>query len=290
MKTVNTSRWEAWHLWGTIALTGLGFALTWPAWRDIITIATNDEEQSHIVLAPIIAVWMFWARKARLRNCPPGGTFIGPVLVALGWAASAMGYYMNIEAAWHAGAVGVVLGCMLTILGKNILFNFLPAFAVLVFLVPIPGVVRQTISMPLQTATASVTQAIMETLGWNVERVSNVLHINGVPVTVAEACNGMRMVFALVLVSYAFAFCMPFRNTTRFIILLCSPLAALACNVLRLIPTVHIYGNYPLETGEKFHDISGWLMIPVAFMLLMGVHKVLKWALLPVMRYNLAYD
>jgi hypothetical protein len=31
-------------------------------------------------------------------------------------------------------------------------------------------------------------------------------------------------------------------------------------------------------------------MLPVAFFLLMGVVKALKWALIPVMRYNLAYQ
>ncbi len=290
MKTINTSRWEPWHLWGTLALTLLGIAVTWTAWVDINLIATNDEEQSHIVLAPIVALWMFWARKSRLRNCAPGGTFIGPIIVAVGWAASVLGYSFNVQAAWHAGAVAVVIGCMLTILGKNILFQFLPAFLVLVFLVPIPGIIRERISMPLQTATAWSTQAILETFGAAVERQHNVLRINGVDVTVAEACNGMRMVFALILVSYAFAFSMPFRNSTRLVILLCSPLAALVCNVLRLIPTVLIYGSASIEAGDRFHDFSGWLMIPVAFMLLMGVHRVLRWALLPVMRYNLAYE
>jgi exosortase/archaeosortase family protein len=109
-------------------------------------------------------------------------------------------------------------------------------------------------------------------------------------VAVAEACNGMRMVFALLLVAYAFAFSIPLRNTTRFFLLLFSPAAALFCNVLRLIPTTLIYGYMDRSFGDDFHDWSGWLMLPVAFFLLMGVVKALKWALIPVMRYNLAYQ
>jgi exosortase len=166
----------------------------------------------------------------------------------------------------------------------------LPAFAVLAFLVPIPGAIRQAISIPLQTATASVTEAILDLCGVPLTRSGNVLKINGMDVAVAEACIGMRMVFALLLVAYAFAFSIPLRNTTRFFLLLFSPAAALFCNVLRLIPTTLIYGYMDRSFGDDFHDWSGWLMLPVAFFLLMGVVKALKWALIPVMRYNLAYQ
>jgi hypothetical protein len=52
---------------------------------------------------------------------------------------------------------------------------------------------------------------------------------------------------------------------------------------------VLLYGYSGVEWGDWFHDWSGWLMLPIAFFLLMSVLRVLKWALLPVMRYNLAY-
>jgi len=71
-------------------------------------------------------------------------------------------------------------------------------------------------------------------------------------VTVAEACNGMRMVFALVLVSYAFAFSMPLRNGVRLVVLAASPLAAIVCNVIRLIPTIWLYGNARREVAGTF--------------------------------------
>jgi exosortase len=290
MRTVGYSKWEVWHFLGAFALGAIAIAVCWQAWKDIHDIAQLDEEQSHIFLVPVVAVWMVWARRKRLRNCPPGGTFVGPIIAAVGAAASVIGYDHAIQSLWHLGAVLLFIGAVLTTLGKNVLFQFLPAFAVLAFLVPIPGAIRQAISIPLQTATASVTEAILDLCGVPLTRSGNVLKINGMDVAVAEACNGMRMVFALLLVAYAFAFSIPLRNTTRFFLLLFSPAAALFCNVLRLIPTTLIYGYMERSTGDQFHDWSGWLMLPVAFFLLMGVVKALKWALIPVMRYNLAYQ
>jgi exosortase/archaeosortase family protein len=98
------------------------------------------------------------------------------------------------------------------------------------------------------------------------------------------------MVFALVLVSYTFAYGMPLREPVRWIVLACSPVAAIACNVVRLVATVWLYGYGSPELADKFHDVSGWLMLPFAFLLLMLVIKALRWALVPVGQFNLAYQ
>ena len=117
-------------------------------------------------------------------------------------------------------------------------------------------------------------------------------------VAIAEACNGLRMVFALFLVSYAFAFGNPLRNYVRFIILCAAPFTALFCNVPRMIPTVWLYGFKGSTVmgveGDKiaqgFHDLAGWIMLVVAFLLLMSIIRVLRWALIPVTPYMLAND
>lgn len=282
--------WTAAHAGAAVALLAAGAYLSRDAWADIGEIARQDPEQSHVILVPIVAAWMVWSRRVRLRHCPPSGEWIGPLTLAVGWALSWFGYHNMVQSAWHLGAVLITVGAPLTVLGKNVVFSFLPAFLVLAFLVPVPGSVRQFIAVPLQTYTAAVTQAILETFGLTVERAGNVLTINGAEVAVAEACNGMRMVFALILVSYAFAFGLPLKNSARVVVLLCSPVAALICNIIRLLPTVLLYGYADQKLAGLFHDASGWLMLPVAFMLLLGVLRLLKWALIPVNRYTLAYQ
>ena len=282
--------WTPWHAVGAVFMAVVGVIATWPSWLDIFTFAIRDEEASHIFLVPVVAAWMAWVRQARFRYCAPRGQFIGPMIVITGWTVYAFGYNSGLQAAWHFGAVMVVLGCALSVLGKNILIRFMPAFAVLIFLVPVPGWIRQQVSNPLQTATAAGTQALLETLGVPVERSGNLLSINHTAVAVAEACNGLRMVFALALVSYAFAFSLPLRTSVRIIVLLASPLAAIACNIVRLLPTVWLYGYSSDQIAGTFHDVSGWLMLPVAFLILLGIVRTLRWALIPVAKFNLAYQ
>ena len=283
--------WRPWHAAMLVALVVAAYLAAAPAWRDIWMIASLDEEASHIYLVPVVALWMAWVRRLRLRFCPPAGQMIGPPIVALGWLAYTYGYNHAVQSLWHGGAVVVMVGCILSVLGKNVLFRLFPAFAVLVFLIPVPGTLRQQIAVPLQTATAASAQAVLEVIGIPVERSGNLLSINGQEVAVAEACNGMRMVFALVLVSYAFAYSMPLRTSVRLLVLLASPLAAIFCNVVRLVPTVWLYGYAKSHsTADQFHDFSGWIMLPLAFLLLLGIVRLLRWALIPVARFNLAYQ
>jgi exosortase len=276
------------HVALAAVMGALGVVATLPAWKDIYLIAWKDEEYSHIFVVPFVAIFLVWVRRMRLRHCKPTGRIIGPMIVALGWILNSWGFYSGIQSFWHGGAVLVVVGCILSVLGKGVIFRFFPAFLLLVFLVPAPGRYRLAIAGPLQNWTASITQRLLEAGGvMNTEVNGNALTINGHAVLVAEACNGLRMVFSLIMVGFAFCFAMPLRNYIRALILLISPLAAIFCNVVRIIPTIWMYGYMP-QYAQKFHEYAGWAMLPLAFAMLYGLIRTLQWAVIPVNEYTLA--
>lgn len=262
----------------------------WTQWADIFTMAWRDEESSHILLVPPIVLWLVWIRRIRFRRCQPEFSWAGPVLILAGWALSWFSFRNAFQAGWHGGAVLMVLGAITSVVGVRVLIQFAPAVALMAMLIPVPGKLRLMIAAPLQTATAEVTKVVLEALGYWVERSGNLLLINDRPVAVHEACNGMRMVFALVLVSYAFAFTVPLRNSVRLVILALSPVAAILCNVFRLTPTVIFYGYADETTADLFHSLAGWAMLPIAFLLLLGITRALRWALVPTYRFTLAYQ
>ena len=80
--------WRAGEILAVLALIGAGVAATWDAWSDILWIATRDEEQSHVLLVPVVAAWLVWMRRGRLRNCPRDKRWVGPVVVAAPWKRS----------------------------------------------------------------------------------------------------------------------------------------------------------------------------------------------------------
>ena len=287
--------WSLWHLWMSLVMVALGVLATFDAWKDIwqivwVDLTTQQDEYSHILLVPIVAAWLVWVRGGRFRHCRPRSTFVGPLIMLFGWALYWIGDNYYVLALWHAGAVVVAAGGLYTVLGMDVIFMFLPAMLLLAFLVPVPGRVRLAVALPLQGISTQVTQFVCELLGMTVLRSGNQLTVNGAALEVAEACNGMRMVFALVLVSFAFAFGTPLRWWVRLIIVALSPISAIFCNVVRLVATALVYGTFKQSTAQSFHDISGWCMLPISFLLLMGIIRALRWAMVPVNRYVLAYD
>jgi exosortase len=289
-KSLARNNWGPRHLVGALLMMALAVFGTWRAWLDMFSIGWRDEESSHIFLVPIVFAWLVYVRRGRLRQCRPVQQWVGPLIVAAGWLMGWIGYNNAVQSFFHGGAVLVVLGSFLTVVGFDVLRKFLPAFCFLVFLVPVPGMVRQQIALPLQNATAQVTHAVFNVMDIETGLSGSVLEINGVEVGIAEACNGMRLVFALVLVSGAFAFGNPLRGYARALILIASPFTAVFCNVVRLMPTLWLYGYSSPAIAKNFHDYSGWCMLAVAFLMLMGILRLLRWALIPVTSYTLAYD
>lgn len=263
-------------------LCALAIAATWGVWVDIARLVRTNQEQSHVLLAPVVAAWLFWVRRERARLTAPTWSLWGAPVIALGWALAWYGFGHGHLIFQHFGALLMVFGAALTVLGVDFVVKFAPAFGALLFLMPVPGRIRHQIAFPLQEATASVTHFLMELLGQPVTVAGNVLRINGNDVAIAEACNGMRMVSALGLIAFAFVFSTPMRNWVRLLILAISPVVALVVNVVRLGPTVLMYGYADVESAELFHDISGWAVLGLALLILWGVLALLRWLEVPV--------
>ena len=269
-------------------LIGVGAWIHRAALIDIAMIARGSEEQSHILLVPFVAGWLLYLRRSRLRALRVAPSLWGPAIIALGWIISWAGMQMDVQAAWHGGALVTLLGGLICMTGFSPIRQFLPVVVALFFIIPIPGTIRQEIALPLQSVATTVTQSMLELLGVPAIADGNVLVIHGERINVGEACNGMRMVFALGLIVYAFAFSLPLRQSVRGVLLLLSPMAALVSNVFRLIPTTIFFGYGTVEQAQLFHDVAGWIMLPVALLMLVGVLKMIRWVELPVMSFRLA--
>lgn len=273
-------------LWA--ALSALAVIACWPIWQDIARAALNDDEASHILLAPVVVVWLAWVRRGRARFVKPEWNLLGPAVILVGWGLAVFGFRSGTQIAEHSGAIVMFFGAGLSVIGPRTAMKFAPAFGALAFLLPVPGRVRHRIAMPLQEASAWISEQTLLLFGAPIERLGNILRINENDVAVAEACNGMRMVAALALISYAFVFSTPMRLWVRILILSLSPLVALVVNVLRLIPTTLMYGYSTQDAAEIFHDVSGWAMLAVALGMLWVFLATLRWLEAPIEPYSAA--
>jgi exosortase len=242
-----------------LALSLVSLLVLHRAWADIARLGLRDEELSYVLLAPVVIAWLAVVRRGHLPVCRRRGEWVGLLILCAGWVLYTYGYWDD-KVLWRAGAVIVAVGAFLSATGWDVLVNFAPALAACLFLIPIGTNGRYHFAMPLETVTAAAAQNLCDLVGMSVERTGNLLSINGVGVTIAEACNGMRMMITLLMVCYVVAFSVRVKWTLRFAVLAASPLVAVLANSLRLVPTVWMYGYASAEKAEVFHEVGGWVM------------------------------
>jgi len=282
----NPTAWSWSDLWIVGALVVTAFAAFSAAWNDIYLQASRRTDNGYIFLVPLVAGYLVWLRRSRARFVSRRPSLLAVPIVAAAVLLSWWGEQTDTRAALHLGAIVALAACAVAMAGLEVVRQFFPAFLALLFLIPVPAEVRKWLAGPLQALAVTVTQEVLDVIGVATERAGNSIQIAGRSIFVGEACDGMRMVFALALTFFAFVFSVPLRLHARVALLVAAPVIAIACNVVRLVPTALAYAYASAEDAERFHDIAGWLMLPLAIVLLFGLIRFMRWLDLPVFTWR----
>ena len=165
-----------------------------------------------------------------------------------------------------------IVGVVILAGGADLFRRIFWILAFLFLMVPLPVRIHNMISGPLQDMASSGAVVVLELLGLTVTREGNVLLLNNhVSVAVAEACSGLRMLTAFVVVASVLAFVINRPGWQKAVLVLSSVPVAIVCNLDRLVVTSLLYLIVSSEVAEKFfHDFAGWTMMPMAIFILVG--------------------
>lgn len=121
-----------------LAMIALAVGLTWAAWAQLITVQVMRPGGAYILVAPLVAGWMFWVRRARLVQCRLTGTWLGPGLALAGLLVFGYSGREGWTWFWHLGALMTVMGSLISVIGNEAIAAFRPALGMLCFMLPIP--------------------------------------------------------------------------------------------------------------------------------------------------------
>ena len=145
-----------------------------------------------------------------------------------------------------------------------------PAIGFLLFMFPIPSAIEQPLLLFLQKLAAIASEVILTILGLPVVREGYKIVVDGVPLEVAEACSGLRMltIFGGLALAVALLIRRPWWD--RFIIILSALPIALIVNITRIVVTALLYVTFPENeiVHQLVHDFAGIAMMPLALGLL----------------------
>jgi exosortase len=142
----------------------------------------------------------------------------------------------------------------------------------LFLMLPPPSFVGAMIARPLQRLATTGAVVLLEAVGARVSQQGNVVLLNeNTPMAVAEACSGLRMLTAFIIVAAFIAYMVKRPRWQKAVLLASSIPVAVVCNIVRIFATGLLMLHVSSEVGEKFfHDFAGLVMMPVAVLLLFG--------------------
>jgi exosortase len=236
----------------------------------------SEPQYSHGFVIPFMALGLAWLRRARVAGHLPQCCAGGLVLLAISAISHLTGLMLYVEALDSAAFLVAGGGILLLVWGAHWFRVFAPCVLFLAFMLPLPFQVEQFLSGPLQLLGASQATWIIQTLGIPALAQGNTILMSSTTLGVAEACSGLRMLMVFVAIGTAAA--MISRRTwwERALILFSTAPIALFCNVSRIVATAVAYELASRETADFiFHDLSGWLMMPLAIVLLYAELRLL---------------
>ncbi|GAB5440042.1 MAG: exosortase [Fuerstiella sp.] len=242
---------------------------------------STEPQYSHGFAIPLIAVGLGWYLSERLRSGKAESDPWGLPLLAAGVVLHVFGVYVFVEAADCLGLMLCIIGLILLVWGRTFLLGIWPAVLFLAFMFPLPFRIERMLSGPLQLYGAEQSAWYIQMFGIPAVAKGSLILMGEHRLGVAEACSGMRMLTVFFAISAA-TIIVTRRTKWEKVIIFASALPiALICNIGRIVATALAHSWFGPETADLiFHDLSGWLMMPSAMLLLYGLIRLLDWLFL----------
>jgi exosortase len=245
------------------------------------------EDWGHAYAIPFISGYLVWRDRGKLAAAPAGSFWPALPVVLLG----IMSYFLCVVGIRNHMLQGfsiilTLFGLVLLILGPRPLrYLFIP-IALLVFGVTISDIIMVKLTFPLQLIASQGAYLILSLIGavagFSADVAGNTIKVitssgKEIPLNVAEACSGMRMVvafFALAAITGILG-CRHWWQRTA-LILLAAPVAILI-NILRVaVLGLLSMADVGLAAGQAHTLIGTLLLIPGLMLFLLVVWTLNK--------------
>jgi exosortase len=264
----NSIRLPSGPLWQLGILGALILSLYAPTLFWLVSQWSTDQNASHGFLVPLFSAFVIWQERDRLSRILPQPSWSGVVVLIAGLGVLILGR-MGAERFLECSSLLLVLaGVVIVFLGWNLFRAVFLPWTFLLLMIPIPKIVLNQITFPLQLLASRVSAAVLEFLGVPVGLYGNVLQLATMRLNVEDACAGIRYLVALLTLAIIYGYLMERRLWVKWLLALASLPIAIAANDVRIIGTGLLVQHWP-EAADGFYHSSWGLLTFAVFALLM---------------------
>ena len=237
---------------------------------------TNDDDMGHGFFVPILAGYIAWQKRDEFLAEPAKPSWLGLALVfyaAVQLCLATLGaelflartaiIFSIIGAVWFLGGV------------KRLRVMAFPLF-LLFFMVPIPAILYNQITFPLQLLASRAAEWALMLVGIPVLREGNILELAGERLSVVDACSGIRSLLSLSFLSLVYGYFFEKKIWLRVVLFVATVPIAMLANACRVTVTGILADYNPEYAHGLIHSASGIVIFMVALVFLGAFHQLVN--------------
>lgn len=230
----------------------------------------TDPYAAHGLFVPVFSVLLAWMDRRGIRAVGPPGHPAGLLLVAGAIALLGGGHWLDSLFVQGLAVAPAVAGLVMWALGPHALRLMAFPIAFLLFMAPLPRPVVEAVTLNLQLFAAAFAAGALRLLDIPVLHTGVVIELPSITLEVAEICNGLRFLAALVVLTTAFAHITQRTPVRKLVLALSAVPVAILANAGRVavIAVATQYIGPEVAAGTTHHVIGKlvWAMtlLPLA--------------------------
>ena len=258
----------------TLIFLSLLVLLYWRIGTRLVRAWSEMPDYSHGFLIPLFVAYLVWDQRESLRRVPIKPTWAGLSVVLPALLMLVVGVFGANDYLARLSFVLLSAGLIWTLGGPGMLGRTKFMLAVLLLAIPLPTILFNRITLPLQLFASSIASTLLPLAGVPVLRDGNVIGLASMQLEVAEACSGIRSLLSLFTVALMMGYFLERSTWRRLLLALVSIPVAIVANVIRIFATGLCVQYWNPDKAEGFfHEFSGWLIFVVSLTCLYLVHR-----------------
>jgi exosortase B len=258
----------------------IGLAVLYvPSLYDLFTGIWASDEQMHGPIVLGISVWLLyrnWSAMEEAAKGRPTSPWGWPLFV-FGLLLYALGRSQDILLFEIGSVIWLLVALLLLQRGTAALKVQWFALFFMLFMVPLPSAVVDTVTMPMKMAVSYVAEHVLFWVGYPIGRNGVILQIGQYMLLVADACAGLHTLLTLEALGLLYLNLVRrdsfFRNVGLAILIV--PISFTA-NVIRVMALSLITYHWGDEAGQGFlHGFAGMVLFLSALLLIIGFDTLL---------------
>lgn len=266
----------SWTVWIGI-FTALLLILYGPILKSLVLDWWRDPNYGHGFLVPVFSAFVLWRERERLARVIARPSNFG-IVVMLGAIGLLLVGSLGAELFSTRFSLLIMIGgIVLFLAGWKMLRAVLFPLGFLVLMIPIPVLIYNQITFPLQLIASRFATFWLQLINVPVLREGNLIILPNYTLEVVDACSGIRSLMTLITLAIAYGYLVERSRFVRWtLVLLMIPIAIVSNSIRILGAGVLTYHFGPRMAEGFFHEFSGWVIFVAALLLMFGCHWVLR--------------